>query len=150
MEEFQARFDDLLELKPCFTFFVNPFDIDVINDGCLVGQPFVTDVSAAEIELTELQEDLALKDFNKFHSTMEFWQLVTERKYPEFKKTSARILSVFSTTYCCESLFSVMKFVQSKYGASLTNEHLSELIRTGLTSYCPYFRKLANRMETHS
>ena len=36
LEEFQARFDDLQELKPCFTFLVNPFDIDVINDGCLV------------------------------------------------------------------------------------------------------------------
>ena len=150
LEEFQVRFDDLLELKPYFTFFVNPFDIDVINDGCLVGQPFVRDVSAAEIELTELQEDLALKNFNKFHSTVEFWQLATERKYPEFKKTSARLLSVFSTTYCCESLFFVMKFEKSKYRASPTNEHLSELIRTALTSYRPYFRKPANRMETHS
>ena len=61
LKEFQARFDDLQELKLCFTFLVNPFDIDVINDGCLVRQPFVTDVSAAEMELTELQEDLARK-----------------------------------------------------------------------------------------
>ena len=47
LEEFLARFDDLQELKPCFTFFINPFHVDVINDGCLVCQPFVTDVSAA-------------------------------------------------------------------------------------------------------
>ena len=50
-----------------FMFLVNPVDIDVFNDGCLVGQPFVTDVSAAEIELTELQ-DLAQKNFNKYRS----------------------------------------------------------------------------------
>jgi len=78
---------------------------------------------------------------------VEFWRKVTERKYPELEKTSARLLSVFSTTYCCESLFSVMKFVKSKYRASLTNEHLSELIRTALTSYRPDFQKLVNRME---
>ena len=48
LEEFQTRFDDLQELKPCFTFLVNPF----------------------------------------------------------------------CATYCCESLFSVMKFVKSKYRAS--------------------------------
>ena len=150
LEEFQARFDDFQELKPCFTFLVNPFDIDVINDGCLVRQFFATDVSAAEMELTELQEDLALKNFNKCHSAVAFWQQVTEREYPELKKTSARLLSVFSHTYWCESLFSMMKFGKSKYRASQTNEHLSELSRTALTSYRPDFRKLANRMETHS
>ena len=50
LEEFQVRFDDLQELKPCFMFLVNPFDIDVINDGWLVRQPFVTNVSAAEMD----------------------------------------------------------------------------------------------------
>ena len=150
LKEFQARFDNLQGLKTCFTFLANPFNIDLINDGCLVCQSFVTGVSAAEMELTELQEDLSLNNFNQCHSTAEFWQQVTERKYPELKKTSARLLSVFSTTYCCESLFSAMKFVKSKYRASLTNEHLSELIRTALTSYRADFQKRANRMKIHS
>ena len=48
LEDFQARFDDLLELKPCFALLVNPFDIDVVNDSCLVRQPFITDASTAE------------------------------------------------------------------------------------------------------
>ena len=61
LEELQARFDKLQELKPCFTFLVNLFDINAINDGCLVGKPFVSDISAAEIELNKLQGDLALK-----------------------------------------------------------------------------------------
>ena len=147
LEEFQAKFDDLQGLKPCFTFLVNPFDIDVINNPCLVRQSFITDVSAAEVELTELQEDLALNNFNKCHSTVKFWQQIAERKYPELKKTSARLLSVFSPAYCGESLFSVMKFVKLKCRASLTNKHLSELTRTALTSYRPDFQ-IANRMET--
>ena len=41
-----------------------------------------------------------------------------------YKKTSVRLTSVFSTTYCCESLFSVMKFAKSKHRATLTNKHL--------------------------
>ena len=85
-QEFQARFDNLQKLKPCFTFLVNPFNIHAINDSCLVCQSFITDVSAAEMELTELQEDLALKNFNKCHSTMEFWQQVMKHKYPEHKR----------------------------------------------------------------
>ena len=114
-----------------------------------IRQLFVTNVSAAEIELIGLQ-DLALKNFGKGHSTVEFWRQVTERKYPELKKTSARLFSVFSTIHCCESLCSVMKFVRSKYPASLTNEHFSELICTALTLYRPDFQKLTDRMETHS
>ena len=71
LEEFQARFDYLPELNSCFT--------------CLFRQHFLTDVSAAETELTKLPEDLALKNFNKYHSAMEFWEQVTERKYPKLK-----------------------------------------------------------------
>ena len=37
----------------------------------------------------ELQEDLVLKNFHKCHSTVKFLQQVTERKYPELKKTSS-------------------------------------------------------------
>ena len=33
--EFQSRFQDLQMLKPCFSFFVNSFDVDVITDGFL-------------------------------------------------------------------------------------------------------------------
>ena len=64
LEEFQARFDNLQELEPFFTFLVNPLDCDVINDGCFVRQTLVKDVSAAEMVLTRLQ-DLVLKNFNK-------------------------------------------------------------------------------------
>ena len=36
LQEFQARFDDLQELKPCFMFLVNPFDIDVIKNSYIL------------------------------------------------------------------------------------------------------------------
>jgi len=36
----------------------------------------------------------------------------------------------YSTTYCYEFYFSVMKFVKSNHCATLKNEHLGELIRT--------------------
>ena len=99
----------------------------------------------AEIELIESQ-DLTYK----CHSTVEFWQQVTECKYPKLKKTRVRLLYVFSRPYCCESLFSVIKFVKSKYHASLTNEHLKELIHTAFISYHPDFQNLANNVDTHS
>jgi len=51
------------ELKPCFAFLVNPFSVNVVGDGCPVHQPFVTNLSAVEIKLAEMQETQALKAF---------------------------------------------------------------------------------------
>lgn len=149
LDNFLARFDDLQKLKPCFAFLVNPFMVDVVNDGCPILEPLVTESSAVEMELMELQEDLGLKMIHKSQSTIEFWKQVPEIKYPELKKTSVRLISIFSTTYCCESLYSVMKFVKSKHRAILTNQHLTELIRTALTTYQPDFQQLTAKMETH-
>ena len=47
-------------------------------------------------------------------------------------------------------MFSVIKFVKSKYHANVTNEYLKELIHIALNSYHPDFQKLANNVETHN
>jgi len=36
LEEFQASYDHFQELKPCFAFLVNPSNVNVVGDGCLV------------------------------------------------------------------------------------------------------------------
>jgi len=46
---------------PCFAFLVNPFNVKVVGDGCPVHQPFVTNLTVAEIKLAEMQENLTLK-----------------------------------------------------------------------------------------
>lgn len=149
LEELETRFKDLQDLRPCFRFLVNPFTADVINVGCPIPSPLVADRAAVELELLELQEDEALKSVHQSASTVDFWKHVPQTKYPATKKTAMRLLSMFGTTYSCESLFSVMKFIKSKHRAVLTNEHLVELLRTALTTYQPNFKKLVTRMEVH-
>jgi len=39
----------------------------VFGDGCLVRQPFVTNLSAVEVKLAEMH-DLALKNYSQCHS----------------------------------------------------------------------------------
>jgi len=81
LEEFQARFDHLNEWKPCFAFLVNPFNLNVVGDGCPVRQQFVTNLSAVTMKLTESQ-GLDLKNFSQCHSTVEFWRQVPQSKIP--------------------------------------------------------------------
>jgi len=85
--------------------------------------------------LAEIQEDLVLKKFSHCESTVD--------SDDRFQKINAqnliRLMSVFSTTYCCEFMFSVMKFAKTNHQATLTNEDLQDLIQTFLTTYCPDF-----------
>jgi len=83
-------------------------------------------LSTVEIKLTEMQENLALKNFSHCHYTLNFWQQVPENKYPEFK------IPVHNPFLCIAQhiaaiFFSVMKFVKSNHRATLKNEHLGRI-----------------------
>ena len=99
-DHFQERLNDLQKLKPCFGFFVNPFEVDVIISGCPISKPLSSEAPAVELKLVDLQEDYALKMAHKTLNTLEFWTQVPAAKYLELKKTSIRLISIFSTTYC--------------------------------------------------
>ena len=79
---------------------------------------------------------------------MEFWKKVPEEKYPLTKECAKRLISIFGTTYVCESLYSTPKFIKSKYRSGLIDENLSELVRTALTNYQPDFKQLTANMNT--
>jgi hypothetical protein len=149
LEDFQSRFQDLQKLKSCFEFLVNPFLVDVIDSGCPFPSNMVKDLSNAEMELLEIQEDINLKMLHKSLLPVEFWKLLPEQKYPELKQVGQRLLSIFGSTYNCEAMFSTMKFIKSKHRANLTNQHLSELLRTSSTCFKPDFKKLSNSIQIH-
>ncbi|XP_047129541.1 general transcription factor II-I repeat domain-containing protein 2A-like [Hydra vulgaris] len=149
-KDFQKRFKDLHELKSSLGFIVNPFLINIISNGCPIPEKMLEDISQFEMELLDLQEDQNLLMLHKTITFMEFWKIVPEVKYPQLKKIAIKFISIFGSTYTCESLFSTMKFVKSKYRANLTNEHLSELLRTATTSLKPDFKKLTSKVMSIS
>jgi len=61
-------------------------NVVVVGDGCPVHQLFVTILSAVAMKLTEMREDVALKNFSQCHPTVDFWRHVPESKYPEFQR----------------------------------------------------------------
>ena len=87
-----------------------------------------------------MKEDQTLQMLHKVSSMIEFWKL--ESKYPTLKKAACRLFSIFGTTYCCESLYATMKFFNSKHRSQLTNQHLTEFMRTALTNFTANFKNL--------
>ena len=144
IDDFTLRFKDLENMKSSINFLINPFEIDVIGGEFGISKYFLPEVGAGELELIEFQEDAALAlQFKSEKSPIVFWKSVNQSRYPHLKSAACKLISIFGTTYCCESLYSTMKFIKTKHRAQLTNKHLTELVRTALTNYEPDFKKFA-------
>lgn len=64
LDDFRSRFDDLQKMRSHYTFLVNLFIVDVINDSCLILKRLVMETSV-EMELLEFHEDQGLKVMHK-------------------------------------------------------------------------------------
>ena len=96
-----------------------------------------------ELEILDLKNDILLKSF----ILKDFWNTVDREKFPFFKKAAYKIVSFFGSIYLCESLFSNMNLIKSRYRYRLTDEHLYDCLLTGLSSYSPNCEALANDMQ---
>ena len=68
-------------------------------------------------------------------------------KYPNVKRAALKILSMFRSTYVCESMFSTLKQVKSKHRSVLTDTHVKELLRLATTEYKPDLKRIVQNKE---
>ena len=62
--------------------------------------------------------------------------------YPLLHKLAVNVLTMFGSTYRCESAFSTMNIMKNKYCTRLTNEHLHQCPHLA-TPFVPKFKVLA-------
>ncbi|XP_064421803.1 inactive cell surface hyaluronidase CEMIP2-like [Latimeria chalumnae] len=132
-KEFESRFKDIMEYKELFNFIENPFHTSVSSLS-----PVLTDLGAdrakVESEIVELQMDDIMKSELKA-GVYHFWNMVPDLQYSALKQCAQKVLSIFVSTYTCESTFSTMNIVKRKQRNKLTNEHLDCLTRIARTDY---------------
>ncbi len=146
LDEFKKRFADFSNVLPAATFISNPFcNTDVSDIASQLGLLFSLNVSDLEIEIITLQSDLQLRSKSNHP---EFWALVMLEKFPLLKEVYQRLRSCFGSTYMCESGFSTMKILKSKYRSRLTDSHLNDCMRMAVTNYTPEISKLAEGMQS--
>ncbi len=141
-DSFVTRFRDLQLKRPQITLLVDPFNTET---DCLKA-PLVTDKAAAELEMIDLCEDDQLKPA-LWEGTIEFWKTVPTEKYPNVKRAALKMLSMFGSTYVCESVFSTLKHVKSKHRSVLTDTHVKELLRVATTDYKPDLKRIVQGKE---
>lgn len=147
--EFERRFQDILKIEDIILFMSFPFnDENDIQGISLKITEFVdADQTQVENEILKLKSDIFLK--SRASSQSSFWNLLPEEKYPCLWKCAAYLTTFFGSTYLCETTFSTMNAIKTKYRSRLTNDHLAACLRIAVSTFEPQYEKLAESMQCH-
>ncbi|CAH2297031.1 general transcription factor II-I repeat domain-containing 2A [Pelobates cultripes] len=145
LSEFEKCFTDFTSIKPVASYLCFPFGegIDVDYMASKVAALFELDNSAVESEILTLQNDIEMESRATPGKKGDFWNLLMEQKYPNLRRWALNLTALFGSTYLCETAFSHMKIIKSKYRSTMTDIHLVACLRFATSSYCPAYEKLA-------
>ena len=73
--------------------------------------------------------------------------LVNREKYPLLTSYTLKLKTYFGSTYLCEMAFSQMKIIKNKYRTRLTDAHLTDCLRLGISKYDPDFTSLTDTVQ---
>uniref|UniRef100_A0A8C1S060 Uncharacterized protein n=1 Tax=Cyprinus carpio TaxID=7962 RepID=A0A8C1S060_CYPCA len=102
-------------------------------------------------ESFNLSSELLLFLRQKHHkaaSVSNFWtKVVSQAKFKNSRIIAMFLLSMFPSTYICESSFSIMNFIKNQDRNRLSSVHLDQCLRIATTEYCPNFRGIASNVQ---
>ena len=113
LDKVSNEFDSI---KEQIELFINPVEIKIESQA-----------AAFQLELCDLQTDPFLRSKNERYEA--FWKLVNVEQFPKLRDFALRMLSMFGSTYICESTFSVMKRLKSSTRNRLGDETLDACLR---------------------
>ena len=144
-EEFEGRFTDLVRLEPCATFILNFFmGVEISDISEWIGEVFSLSAVDLEMEILSLQNDIHLKSHK---SAADSTKRLDAKKYPSTSTGAMKCATLFGSTYMCESAFSEMNFIKSKFRTYLTDAHLDYCIRVNLSGNTPDCNALVDSMQ---
>ena len=106
-------------MQPRIELFTNPLSAAIIE------QP-----PELQLEMWELQSDPFLA--KRQERGISFWRL--ESRFPLLRDFALSMVSMFGSTYICESNFSMMKHIKSRERNRLTDETQFHLMQIGCTN----------------
>ena len=152
IDNFAVRFGDFSLGKQLLLFIENPFLItNIVNFSAEAKETFKwVDVAKIQLELIEFQENIAVKEIFCNCTPETFWSKEgLFGNFPLLHQLAVQILTLFGSTYCCESAFSTMNFIKNKFRICMTNENLHDCVRIAITTLEPKFKELARNKKCH-
>lgn len=149
-ENFRVRFEGFNVGRQVLLCISSPFLVKHIEEFSKETKSIFpwTSMASLQTELIDLQENVALREVEC--DTVTFWtKMVTAENFPNLQKVAICVLTMFGSTYRCESAFSAMNVLKNSYRSSLTNEHLGQCLRLTTTPFVPRFRQLMENRQCH-
>ncbi|KAL0146797.1 hypothetical protein M9458_057736 [Cirrhinus mrigala] len=129
---FISRFDDYSIPKDIIDFIRDPAVKPADNFSSLAKEMIPSlDQAALEMEMVDFQTTSVVRDALRSAETVSaFWVgLLGSEEYSNLKKLALFILTMFPSTYVCESSFSAMNAIKTHKRNRLTNQNLENCLR---------------------
>ncbi|XP_071380293.1 SCAN domain-containing protein 3-like [Centroberyx affinis] len=140
---FKSRFEDYSIPKDIISFVRDPFTVRSADFSSLAKKTIPSlDEAAFQLELIDFQTSSLLSDALKSaQSVDEFWITCSE-EYRWIKKLAFYVLTMFPSTYTCESTFSSVNAIKTHERNRLMHKNLENCLRIKMTSISPDIQKI--------
>jgi hypothetical protein len=143
-EEFEVRFSQFRDVEKLSDLIKNPMraqpDGNWRNDVTGNGISDRVTIPAIQLELCDLKStetEAILADIETFWCSN-----YTAEKYPQLTKMARSCLTIYASTYLCESVFSNMNHIKNKFRSKLSQQHLHQLLRVSCTHLNPDYEAI--------
>ncbi|XP_067143100.1 zinc finger BED domain-containing protein 5-like [Centruroides vittatus] len=134
-ENFSRRFKDFPEND--LGWIRDPFSYDICSSTLLISE---------KEQLIDLISDYTLRNQFKTQPCQKFW-LSVEKQYPVLCKNAIRVLIQFASTYLCETGFSKLVSIKTKYRSRLNPE---DDMRIAISNIHPNIDEIIRNLQSHT
>ncbi|XP_061569005.1 SCAN domain-containing protein 3-like [Cololabis saira] len=140
---FKSRFEDYSIPRDIVAFVRDPLTVRSADFSSLAKETIpLLDEAAFEMELIDFQTTSLVSDALKSaQSVDDFWMTCSD-EYSWIKKLAFYVLTMFPSTYTCESAFSSMNAIKTHERNRLTHKNLENCLRVKVTSISPDLQKI--------
>ena len=148
-DNFQSRFRDYCVPREIVGFVRDPLSTRSEEFSSLAKTTMSSlDEATLQLELIDFQSSSLVRDAFSAHSVEDFWIGCSE-EYMGIKKLALYVLTMFPSTYTCESSFSSMNAIKTHERNRLTNASLENCLRIKVTSLSPDIHKIVTEGRSH-
>lgn len=148
---FAGRLDGLVLPTEVAVFVRDPFTVAIEGDLSARAKQVVPSIDEGNftLELVDMRSSVTMAQELRTNGPTMFWTDVNVHQFPNIKKVAIVMLSMFGSTYTCESSFSHMNSIKSNSRCSLTDRTLHQCLRIALTTYEPKVTALVQNKKCH-
>ena len=148
VKKYENSFIELSKLYPIILFYENPFSEqfeDVLFYNKVISL-FKENSDNFESEFDTFRGDENLRQlFKTENNKFNCWKQVQSKKiFPQMINSILKLNSLFSSTYICESIFSVLHSMHNKSRSRLET-NINKQLKCALTKYNPNFNNIVNK-----